>query len=266
MRSNNWYLKALPKSGLDDLISSLQSPDCEEIFKCSTLYYGKRGTAVLHLNTTIRVNRIRKVMSLDWENAQGSIKAIVADLEATESPIEKFQFPLMDKMSVNVSETSLSKVDSSGRQEAFIPEPEVGSLSSPVVMDSRQKRLEKALLSENEEKKRITQELFKVYRALSGGAVPAVINPDACRLIADRLIEENNVHEELNRRYIANLKQQIAELETKNQMLERAYHALDQLSREQGMKARQLRRVKVIRKSQHGWDKSASTWVDPSSR
>jgi hypothetical protein len=55
------------------------------------------------------------------------------------------------------------------------------------------------------------------------------------------LIEEGKEAEERNKHYINELKQKIAELETKSVMLERAYDAMDQMIKEQGIEARHQR-------------------------
>jgi hypothetical protein len=294
MRGNNWQVADLSEASFHELASSLQrlqSPDCEEIFKGSTLYYGNGGTAVLHMKPTIRINRIRSALRLDWKAVPGSIESIVADLNATESPVRSRHFSPREKKSAKILLTSSKREDkihrakpvSAGRARQIMPtpiqvytasgldadsttEPEAASALSPENIHHRYLRLEGALVSENEEKKRITQQLLRIYHALSGGSVPEIIDADACEQIADRMISANDVEEERNLSHISQLQQQIADLQSKNQKLERAYSALDQLNKKQGMEARQNRRLKAVRKSQHGWSDSASAWVDRSTR
>ena len=267
LRGNNWRIADLSEASFNSLASSLQGPDCEEIFKSSTLYYGSGGTAVLHLSTTIRLNRIRNVMDLDWKTVQGSIDSIVSNLKAAESPLKILRFSSVDKKSANISLISTRREDAAERLGAEITgEPEAAAALSPVNVNHYYQRLEKALTSENEEKKRITQQFLRIHQEIFGGSVPEKINADVCKQIADKMISKNTVGEKRNCNYIFQLERQITVLQSKNQKLERAYSELDQFSKEQGMEAKQHRRQKAVRKSQRGWDNSASTWVDRASR
>lgn len=255
IRGNNWRATEQSESSLKDLISSIESADAKVFNSCS-LYYGSKGTIVLHLGNSIRDSQVRSLIHLDWKRVRGSLEDITANLKKVEDPIQFFQFPS--------SGDNTSKNDSEVLTDPHIAEREDPDMPTGEMVSALPHVDENAVVFENEEKKLITEQLLKIHRALSRGAVPTIINADTCRLIADRLIEEGKEAEESNKHYINKLRQKIAELETKNLRLERAYNAMDQMIKEQGIEARHQRRAKAARRPQHGWNNSASKWIDSS--
>ena len=174
------------------------------------MYYGAGGTIAIHLTKTVRLSQIRNLIHLDWQNVSGSIEVIKANLKKVENLIQMFQFSSSgDNTSINYSEIWTDPNIAYG-QVRDMPEGEMVSALPHVSANSHQLRLEKAVVFENEEKKRITEQLLKIHRAVSRGLVPAIINADACQLIADRLIEEDKEAEESNQHNVNKRKQKIA--------------------------------------------------------
>jgi hypothetical protein len=80
--------------------------------------------------------------------------------------------------------------------------------------------------------------------------VPEIIDADACEQIADRMISANDVEEERNLSQFSQLQQQIADLQSKNKRA--CVLCIGSIGQKKGMEARQNRRLKAVRKSQHG--------------
>ena len=146
----------------------------------------------------------------------------------------------------------------SGQEDDKSSKSCVPSLES---MFAEHRRIQAANAFENSEKKAITESLIKLYREFSGEAIPEVINAEACRIMAESLIKKLKELEQLQESFVFELQGKIAELQSKNRKLENANADLKKFIDKQDNAAKQQRKVKAQRTSEHGWGMAASDWA-----